>query len=423
MSYSILLICYSYPPYPGTGGRRWAKISKYLAEEGNNIHVINCKQNNQATSLWEEDVSHPNIKIHSISNTSEKAAKFFKSRLLSGIMNKVIFFLSKVKTNANYADQSLWWCDKAYKKAQALIPDQSINVVIITCPPYHIMERFAALKKEFPALKLVLDYRDIWTIHQTGKGFFAYLTDKRFSHEKQKEHIAIDAADMVVTVADEMSRGISKIFGNKQVFTIPNGFDEADTCNPVTIDERHYLKPDKINILFAGSLVQDSNAYAIPFFMALAELAQKEPVLYSKINFCILGDVNPAIQKIIKDNQLDCVSFFPMLKPKEVFKLYLTFDYLLLFLIPYYRYAFISKFFDYLPARKPIISVSEPGTFSEFLHQNNLGKNIEPAMIYMELVKLLSKKDMLQINTHFDISGFSYKESAKKILSILNNNL
>ena len=36
----VLLISYSYPPYPGIGGRRWAKFSKYLSRLGFVIHVI-----------------------------------------------------------------------------------------------------------------------------------------------------------------------------------------------------------------------------------------------------------------------------------------------------------------------------------------------------------------------------------------------
>jgi hypothetical protein len=40
---TILIICYGFPPFPGIGGRRWAKFSKYLSSYGFNINVIASK--------------------------------------------------------------------------------------------------------------------------------------------------------------------------------------------------------------------------------------------------------------------------------------------------------------------------------------------------------------------------------------------
>jgi glycosyltransferase involved in cell wall biosynthesis len=410
---SILLICYSYPPYPGTGGRRWAKLSKYLAREGHAIHVINAAST-QAPSVWFEDTKHPNIRVHSIQNKETVSPEGIFSRLT----NKILFSLSKLKTKGNYADQSLWWNDKALACARTILKVEPIDYLIVSCPPYHPLFEFSSLKKDYPGLKLILDYRDIWIIRQKGKGFFSHLDDKRFEVEKQKEKSALASADYIFTVADDMSDSIREQAGGKPVHTLTNGYDEEDFSDDHAL-QTIYAKPNKINIVFAGSLVVDSNAYAIPFFHAIALMKGKAPELYAKLHLCIFGNVNPAIQKIIDDSRLDCVVIYKPVNSKSIGKLYAQFDYLLLFLIPYYTYAFISKFFDYLPVRKPIISVSEKGRFSEFLEENRLGRNIDMSSMYESLLALLNDKQSFAMNQTFDVSAYSYRHLAKKLMATL----
>ena len=40
MSPPLLVIAYKFPPYAGVGGFRWAKLSKYLARLGHEVHVV-----------------------------------------------------------------------------------------------------------------------------------------------------------------------------------------------------------------------------------------------------------------------------------------------------------------------------------------------------------------------------------------------
>lgn len=410
---SILLICYSYPPYPGTGGRRWAKLSKYLAREGHSLDVINAA-GTQAPSVWLEDTKHPNIRIHSIQNKETLTPK----DVFSKVVNKALFSLSKIKTKGNYADQSLWWNDKALACARKILDSGPIDYLIVSCPPYHPMFEFSALKKDYPGIKLVLDYRDIWIIRQKGKGFFSHLDDKRFEEEKQKERHALTSADYIFTVAEDISESIREYAGHKPVHTLTNGYDEEDFSDDHSLPTV-YTKSGKLNMVFAGSLVVDSNPYAIPFFKAIARLKKEHPELYTKLHLCIFGSVNPGIEKLIAESDLDCVVFYKPISSKLIGHLYKQFDYLLLFLIPYYTYAFISKFFDYLPVRKPIISVSEKGRFSEFLEGNRLGRNMEPGSIYDNLVTLLEVKHRLEINHTFNLSAFSYRELAKTFIATL----
>lgn len=414
-SKSFLLICYSFPPYPGTGGRRWAKLAKYLARDGHQLHVVNA-QTESESSIWSKDIAHPNIEVHSVANSRPLFSE--GSGLSSRLGNKLLYYRSKLKTDGNYADQSLWWNDHALDCARQILRKHTINYLVISCPPYLPLLEFSRLKHEHPGLTLVLDYRDMWIIGQKGKGFFDHLNDHRFEQERQKEIQAIATADCILTVANDMSESIRKATGHQQVHTLTNGYDEEDFSEPAATTAT-YTRPGKINLLFAGSLVVDSNTYAIPFFDAIVRLRIEFPKLYERMHLCILGRTNPVISKMIADNNLDCVEILPAVSSRQIGAIYRQFDYLLLFLIPYYTYAFISKFFDYLPAHKPIVSVSDPGSFSEYLHAHRLGLNIEPASVYSSLKKLLEGSARVEFDQHFDPSTFSYKHLSESLITLL----
>jgi hypothetical protein len=131
LSKKILLINYSFPPHPSVGGRRWAKLAKCMAEDGIQVFVINAVNTSSNNSSWIYDAIHSNIKIFPVHNISQEKS--------NPIYRKWFFFLSKLKTNANYADQSLWWNKSAYLKAVDVIKEYDINHVVVSCPPYHLM--------------------------------------------------------------------------------------------------------------------------------------------------------------------------------------------------------------------------------------------------------------------------------------------
>jgi glycosyltransferase involved in cell wall biosynthesis len=406
----ILLINYSFPPHPGVGGRRWAKLAKYMAEDGVQVFVINAVNSSSNNSSWIYDAIHSNIKIFPVHNVSQEKS--------NAIFRKWRFFLSKRKTNANYADQSLWWNERAYLKASDVIKEHCINHVVVSCPPYHLMHQFLNLKKEFSNIKITADYRDMWIEMQNGKGFFNHLNDKRFFAEREMELEVLKAADNIVTVSEEMTKSYESVTGKKNCFTVTNGFDQDDFKTELQSDFiSQFVFKDKVNILFAGSLVIDSNAYAIPFFEAIVKLKESSPKDYSKLNVQIFGNLNDRISTIVADNNLDVVKVNNPIASSKICSLFQYFDYLLLFLIPYYRFAYISKFFDYLPARKPIIAVTEDGAFSEFLINNNLGIQIRPDECEVKVSELIAKR--VTVNSEFDVQAFNYKALAVKYQNII----
>jgi len=61
MTKKVAIVCYSFPPFPGVGGRRWAKFAKFLAMDGYEVYAIGAKNIFTEKSEWTKDVDHPGI--------------------------------------------------------------------------------------------------------------------------------------------------------------------------------------------------------------------------------------------------------------------------------------------------------------------------------------------------------------------------
>ena len=62
----MLLIAYKFPPYAGVGGFRWAKLSKYLARLGHEIHVVSVPWPAYGPNTLMADAAEPGVTVHPI---------------------------------------------------------------------------------------------------------------------------------------------------------------------------------------------------------------------------------------------------------------------------------------------------------------------------------------------------------------------
>ena len=62
MKKQVLIISFVFPPYPGIGGRRWAKFSKYLTELETEVFVLASENPFSTKSEWTKDIENSNVK-------------------------------------------------------------------------------------------------------------------------------------------------------------------------------------------------------------------------------------------------------------------------------------------------------------------------------------------------------------------------
>ena len=62
----VLLVSYIFPPFPGVGGRRWAKFSRELAKRDYEVFVVATQNPFKTESQWMEDIRHDRIHVEYI---------------------------------------------------------------------------------------------------------------------------------------------------------------------------------------------------------------------------------------------------------------------------------------------------------------------------------------------------------------------
>ncbi|MBL7882701.1 MAG: hypothetical protein JNL69_01425, partial [Bacteroidia bacterium] len=160
----ILLISYVFPPYPGIGGRRWAKFAKYLAKNGYTVHVICAKNPFKEVSLFMDDVANnSNIKIYPISGMYPKVLQKQSSfSIFDKLMYRFWKFFLQIIVKGSIYDKAIFWKKKMLKISTEVILENKIENIIVTGAPFRSVFYAADFKRRFAKINLIIDYRDPW---------------------------------------------------------------------------------------------------------------------------------------------------------------------------------------------------------------------------------------------------------------------
>ena len=217
----LLVIAYKFPPYAGVGGFRWAKLSKYLARLGHEVHVVTVPWPEHGPNTLAADAAEPGVIVHPIRSGSPHrlrhmplsgrwtiAARYFALRAL----DRVLF----------YDDEAQRWGRHLIGACERLIDEHDIGVVVATGHPFQANRWAAELKRRQPGLRLVQDFRDPWADNP-----FRTLSPRLAARVRAWQEDAVAAADAVVSVTpsllDLYLRGATEPRG----VVIPNGADPA----------------------------------------------------------------------------------------------------------------------------------------------------------------------------------------------------
>ena len=169
--------------------------------------------------------------------------------------------------------RSLHYC------ACQLIARRSIDIVVITVPPFSCSLLVKRLRRRFPALPIVLDFRDEWLT--TTIDLVSFSNDERARRIAHRiEASAIYAATQVVMVTKAARRVIQSRYPSEppeKFEVIPNGFDRAPQAVPGLAE----AKPiGKILITFVGTLYRSTDpAPVIEALRALPASVQEQLLL------------------------------------------------------------------------------------------------------------------------------------------------
>lgn len=418
MTKKILIVSYTFPPYPGIGGRRWAKFAKYLAQKGYEIHVV-CSENPfDEQSSWLQDIQYPSIKVYPL------PVKYPMVMLLgvNNLFDKLIYRFWKIYfsfySKGVIYERTIFWKKQLLEKASELIEKERIKNVIVSIPPYRLAVYTTELKRKFPYINFIVDYRDPWTDNKSFHGF-KDITSARFKYEEGMEKEVINSADYIITVSEKMTDNIkARNTTHAKIITVTNGYDPADIL-PV-VDKKTW-GDNKIRFIYAGTLYSNLNYIISPLLDYLEKLKNTNKPLYDQLSFEFYGKQNPELAGQIIRFKSPAISIHDTLPLGQMQEKIRNGNFCTLMSAPDHSFAFNTKFVEYVANRKPILLFSYPGETSDFLRKNKLGFHINPPDIENNLNEFFAGMPGVieNFNSKYNIEPFSIPFLTTKIEAIL----
>ncbi len=402
----ILVLCYSFPPNPGVGGRRWAKFAKFLSRKNYRLHVVSNLNTSSGISEWIGDVQAPNI-INYTQNVFYPEVYISNPKtLIEKLQYRFWLFFFKIFSKGTFYDRSFFWKKTVLKDVKKIIIENEIKNVVVSGPPFRLFYFMAILKKEIGNINLIIDFRDPWTDNTSFLGFDS-LSDKRMAFEKMMEQEVVTQANHVISANDYLTEIFKvKYPAMAQKFsTIINGYDSDE--NPVSTNSA--AKNDSITFVLAGTLYPDLEYLFVPFLNYLNELRSNKPGLFKKLSFDFYGKIDDKLEKLIKQHRMECIHLHGFQKLALVKQKLSNADYCMLFTAPNHASNFNTKFYEYISIRKPIVHFSNNGAISDFLLENGLGYAIRPDTLEQDMDRLLGETERKEVvfNENFNAQVFN----------------
>ena len=250
----LLIISYFYPPANFVGAQRTAAWAKYLHEYGYYPIVITRQWNEGQTDLVDK-VKKNELEIEK-NNTHEVHRLPYKYSLRDRLANyPAVKVFQKALTLkelvlSNYSIKQLPFSNfYAYSK-NLIQKDSEINIVIASGRPFQAFFIGHQLKKDFPRIHWVPDYRDEWNTRGTIRSN-SFLRNQLLTFEQKSEKKWVSNSTLFLSVSDFWVKNIGAFIGvpGKKIL---NGFDQENETK--TLGKNIPKSNNKIKILYMGSV-------------------------------------------------------------------------------------------------------------------------------------------------------------------------
>lgn len=235
-SKKLLIITYYWPPAGGPGVQRWLKFAKYLPEFGwepiiytpenpsyplvDETLIMEVPQDLKIvkTNIWEP---YQIAEKFSKSNKKFKGGQFDVGKNQSFVSKLSIF----IRGNFFIPDARKFWVKPSVKFLKDYLKENHIDTIVTTGPPHSLHLIGLGLKKEFPNLKWIADFRDPWTEISYYKHL--KLTSGSDRKHRQLETSVFETADLTLATSYTDAENFRKNGAN--AFCITNGFDRLES--------------------------------------------------------------------------------------------------------------------------------------------------------------------------------------------------
>ncbi len=357
----VLIITYYWIPSGGAGVQRWVKFAKYLRQYGWEP-IIYTPENPEYPSIdhsFEKDIPaditvlktpiwEPYNVYRNLTGKKNQAinAGFISENKKQGWKDKLSIW---IRGNFLIPDPRRFWIKPSVGFLSDYLKENPVDAIITTGPPHSMHLIGMGLKKNFPSLPWVADFRDPWTNIDFYKDLnLTWFADK-IHHKLERE--VLQKADTVLVV----SRGMEEEFAPmkpKKLQVITNGYDESDVqVGTLALDGR-------FSISHIGTLNAARNPRIV--WKVLSEICAEnvdfkkdlQIQLVGKVDFSVLEDIQSygLQEQLLKIDYLSHSEAIAKQNTSQVLMLLINQS-------GNAKGILTGKFFEYLAAKRPILAV------------------------------------------------------------------
>jgi hypothetical protein len=426
----ILIISYYWIPSGGAGVQRWVKFAKYLRSFGWEpiIYTPSNPEYPSTDASLQNDIPQD---IEVIKTPIWEPYNFYRTLLRKKNQPINAGFISEDKPKTWKDKFSVWirgnffipdprsfWIRPSVGYLTAYLKEHPVDAILSTGPPHSMHLISLGLKKNFPDITWIADFRDPWTNIDFYKDLNVnFLTD--YIHRRLEAKV-IRSADSVVVVSQGMKEEF-QLLKPARLQVITNGYDISDISkDAVPLDT-------KFSLSHIGTLNAARNPSTL--WKVLGEIAAENKIfksdleiqLVGKVDFSVLEDIdmNALQSNVVKIDYLSHIDAIAKQRSSQV----------LLLLINNSDNAkgiLTGKFFEYLAAKRPIVAIGPlDGDVATILAETDAGKiadfhdEVATKRIIMDYYSRFKSSDLF-VNSN-SIENYSRENLTASLVSLLDD--
>jgi Glycosyltransferase Family 4 len=429
---NVLLITFGFPPAGGVGVLRALSLAKYLPETGIRMDVL-CARNAPAVgkdpTLLQQVPTR--VTVHrcwtldlpfAVRKAMKKAmsGKGVPQQASIAVPGKasVVQRFKRFVGNLLLPDPQVGWLPFAFPAARRIIRQRKIDLVLVTVPPFSTARLVGKLREAFPALPIVLDFRDEW-LTTTIELVMFNKNDRARTVAQHDEAIAVRAASAVVMVTEAALREIRGRYPDvdqTKFFCVPNGYDTIASHNQVN------ARTTGMTVLtYLGSVYGSTDP------MKFVEAVRGLPGdVRRRLKIRFIGRIETDAYRNALLSLGDTVELRGFIPQAEALRAIDDTTYLLLITRDHINVS--AKFYDYLGGGKPILAAVQPdGDVRHLLEETKAGwwaDGGNVAAIQLMLVEAVERQERLLEEFRPDterIAAYHRRPLAQRYATILQD--
>lgn len=409
----VIVITYLFPPSKKVGALRSRGIARYLPEFGWEPLFVVPVLPGEPPPGFNLTETHPPYRKMLRYYFDRAQKKRLKNMFLPlPQFHKRVY--SFIRGSVDFPDNMAGWLPFAADVACRIIRRENIKHMITISGPMTCHLAGDTIKKKFPGIFWLADYRDPWTIYEKGTPV------KRA--EKNLEKKAVSGVDAISIVTDMWAEDYGRFFPDKKVYTIPNGFD------PGEINPGGYKLTDEFTIVHTGELYPERMSPE-PLFAALSQLLKEGRISSFSLRF--YGDKQEWLVPMAEKYGIgNFVTYCGRAERNKILDIQRESQVLF---IPEIKFLngkgrLTAKIYEYLAAMRPVLYTGKEDTeISRLLKETRAGMTCPGTEAIKGIVsewyaEWTEKGAAGYCGVKEDILKHSHRQMAKKFAAVLNGN-